>query len=401
MFTKVKNFYNNLLKKENRFNNITLLILVVIFFVMNYQPKTNKKINKDNIIDSNIHIFIQQSCKHCRELEKFINEKKLKNVYNINYHDLANKDDFDLLSKYAYIHDISLGSIGTPMIFTKTNYLIGFENSEDKKKQVIDLLENNIKNTSDKEGNYKKTLKIPFFGEIKLFDLSLPALTILVGLADGFNPCAMWVLVYLLSITITLGDKKKIWFLVGSFVLSSGILYYLFMTAWLNAFLFIGYVRLLNLIIGLFALYFGIITIHDYIKNKGQVVCKLENNETRNKSMSKIRSIVNAQLSTFAVLSIVFLAFVVNSIEFVCSAALPATYTYILTKANLSNFMYYMYLLLYDIMFMADDIIVFGCAVFAMNKYIGTKYEKYSTIIGGSIMFIIGIFLVFFPDLLR
>lgn len=400
MISKIKDLYRGIIKKENRFNNAVVLVLAILFFVLNYQPENIGKVNKNEIIDDGIHIFIQQSCVHCRDLEKFIKKEKLENIYKINYHDLSKKESYDLLTKYTYIHDISPTKIGTPMIFSKDNYLIGFDNSEENKDMVLKVFENVGVNDIN-NNNYKKTLKIPLFGEVDLFNLSLPMLTILVGLADGFNPCAMWVLVYLLSITITLGDKRKVWLLVGSFVLSSGILYYLFMTAWLNAFLFIGYIRILNLLIGLFALYFGTITIHDFVKNKGQVVCKLENNETRNKSMNKIKEIVNSKLSTFTVFSIVILAFVVNSIEFVCSAALPATYTYLITQAKLSTFAYYMYLLLYDIMFMADDLIVFGCAVFAMNKYIGSKYEKYSTIIGGSIMFLIGIFIVFFPNLLR
>ena len=83
----------------------------------------------------------------------------------------------------------------------------------------------------------KHKIKLPFIGEIVLSDYSLPALAIILGLVDGFNPCAMWVLVYLISIVATLRDRKRIWLIVGSFVLASGILYFLFMTAWLNAFL--------------------------------------------------------------------------------------------------------------------------------------------------------------------
>lgn len=400
MLEKIKNIYTYIFNKDNKFNTILIVFLIILFFILNFKNNDNSKINKTEIIDNDVHIFVQESCKHCYELKKFVKEENLEKKYKINFHDLSDKKSFDLLVKYTYIHKISLSKIGTPAIFTKNKYLIGFENTQEGKEKVSHLL-NNALNTKNEENNYKKILKIPFVGEVNLFDLSLPILTILVGLADGFNPCAMWVLVYLLSITVTLGDRKKIWLLVGSFVLSSGILYFLFMTAWLNAFLFIGYIRLLNLIIGLFALYFGITTINEYIKNKGQINCKLENNKTRNKSMNKIKNIVNAKLSTFTILSIVFLAFVVNSIEFVCSAALPATYTYLLTQAHLNIFIYYMYILLYTIMFMLDDIIVFSCAVFAMNKYIGSKYEKYSTIIGGSIMLIIGIFIVFFPELLK
>ena len=116
--------------------------------------------------------------------------------------------------------------------------------------------------------------------------------------------------------------------------------------------------------------------------------------------MNKIQALVLADLSWFSIFGIVGLAFVVNSIEFVCSAALPATFSFVLTQSHLSTFMHYFYILIYTIFFMLDDMIVFGLAVFAINKYTGTKYEKYSTLIGGIVMIIIGIFIVFFPKML-
>ena len=271
------------------------------------------------------------------------------------------------------------------------------EYSEEEKAQILDLISNEDFKIKEK---HNEEIDLGILGKYNILNTSIPVLAILMGLADGFNPCAMWVLVYLISICATLKDRKKIIFLVGSFVVSSGILYYLFMTAWLNVFLYIGYIRILALAIGLFALYFGSLSVYEYIKSGGFIQCKLQNNETRKKSMNKIQALVLADLSWFSIFGIVALAFVVNSIEFVCSAALPATFSFVLTQSHLSIFMYYFYILIYTIFFMLDDMIVFGLAVFAINKYTGTKYEKYSTLIGGIVMIIIGIFIVFFPKML-
>ena len=93
--------------------------------------------------------------------------------------------------------------------------------------------------------------ELPFLGRTDLTAISIPVLAIVLGLIDGFNPCAMWVLVYLISLILSVNDRKKIWLIVGSFVFASGVLYFLFMTAWLNAFLLIGYFRPLTIIIGL------------------------------------------------------------------------------------------------------------------------------------------------------
>lgn len=389
MFEKIKN---------EPFKYLSLFIVFLLFIIISAKEglfhqvkidKNLKNINKDNLL-----VFVQDGCPHCAHAEDFLNNANIESV-NVVYHNLKNKNSLALLFQNITRLNIPKDQLGTPIFIFNDKYIIGF--GEEKKAQILDLIFN--ENFKIKE-KHNEEIDLGIFGKYNVLNTSIPVLAILMGLADGFNPCAMWVLVYLISICATLKDRKKIIFLVGSFVLSSGILYYLFMTAWLNVFLYIGYIRILALAIGLFALYFGTLSVYEYIKSGGFIQCKLQNNETRKKSMNKIQALVLADLSWFSIFGIVGLAFVVNSIEFVCSAALPATFSFVLTQSNLSTFMHYFYILIYTIFFMLDDMIVFGLAVFAINKYTGTKYEKYSTLIGGIVMIIIGIFIVFFPKML-
>ena len=389
MFEKIKN---------ESFKYLSLFIVFLLFIIISakeglfHQVKIDK--NLENINKDNLLVFVQDGCPHCAHAEDFLNNANIESV-NVVYHNLKNKNSLALLFQNITRLNIPKDQLGTPIFIFNDKYIIGF--GEEKKAQILDLIFN--ENFKIKE-KHNEEIDLGIFGKYNVLNTSIPVLAILMGLADGFNPCAMWVLVYLISICATLKDRKKIIFLVGSFVLSSGILYYLFMTAWLNVFLYIGYIRILALAIGLFALYFGTLSVYEYIKSGGFIQCKLQNNETRKKSMNKIQALVLADLSWFSIFGIVGLAFVVNSIEFVCSAALPATFSFVLTQSHLSTFMHYFYILIYTIFFMLDDIIVFGLAVFAINKYTGTKYEKYSTLIGGIVMIIIGIFIVFFPKML-
>ena len=389
MFEKIKN---------EPFKYLSLFIAFLLFIIISakeglfHQVKIDK--NLENINKDNLLVFVQDGCPHCAHAEDFLNNANIESV-NVVYHNLKNKNSLALLFQNITRLNIPKDQLGTPIFIFNDKYIIGF--GEEKKAQILDLIFN--ENFKIKE-KHNEEIDLGIFGKYNVLNTSIPVLAILMGLADGFNPCAMWVLVYLISICATLKDRKKIIFLVGSFVLSSGILYYLFMTAWLNVFLYIGYIRILALAIGLFALYFGTLSVYKYIKSGGFIQCKLQNNETRKKSMNKIQALVLADLSWFSIFGIVGLAFVVNSIEFVCSAALPATFSFVLTQSHLSTFMHYFYILIYTIFFMLDDMIVFGLAVFAINKYTGTKYEKYSTLIGGIVMIIIGIFIVFFPKML-
>jgi len=240
---------------------------------------------------------------------------------------------------------------------------------------------------------------IPFLGDKNATDYSLPVLAIILGLVDGFNPCAMWVLVYLISLIMSIDDRRKIWFLVGSFLLASGILYFLFMTAWLNAFLLIGYIRPLTILIGLFALWTGIRNIREFIVNKGAAVCKITDGETKKKTMNKIEQLVASPLTLASIFGV--LAFAVNSIEFLCSAGIPAIYTHVLAISTANPVEYYCYILLYVFFFMLDDLFIFGSAVFAVNSSLGEKYSSHCKAIGGVIMVILGVLLTFFPEMLR
>ena len=389
MFEKIKN---------EPFKYLSLFIVLLLFIIISakeglfHQVKIDK--NLENINKDDLLVFVQDGCPHCAHAEDFLNNISIESV-NIVYHNLKNKNSLALLFQNITRLNIPKDQLGTPIFIFNDKYIIGF--GEEEKAQILDLISNEDFKIKEK---HNEEIDLGILGKYNVLNTSIPVLAILMGLADGFNPCAMWVLVYLISICATLKDRKKIIFLVGSFVLSSGILYYLFMTAWLNVFLYIGYIRILALAIGLFALYFGSLSVYEYIKSGGFIQCKLQNNETRKKSMNKIQALVLADLSWFSIFGIVSLAFVVNSIEFVCSAALPATFSFVLTQSHLSTFMYYFYILIYTIFFMLDDMIVFGLAVFAINKYTGTKYEKYSTLIGGIVMIIIGIFIVFFPKML-
>jgi hypothetical protein len=249
--------------------------------------------------------------------------------------------------------------------------------------------------------NGYQNLDLPILGTIRPMDYSLPILTMILGLVDGFNPCAMWVLVYLISLIVSLNDRGKIWLLVGTFVASSGILYFLFMTAWLNVFLFLGFLRPLTLIIGLGALGAGILSLREYIRTKGEVVCHLGNGESRKQTMHRIDRIVDAPLSFFTVFSIITLAFIINSIEFACSAALPAIYTHTLSLHQLTTTAYYGYIGLYTFFFMLDDLIIFSLAVLALDTTIGQRYAGHCRLVGGTVLVILGAVMTFFPELLR
>lgn len=373
---------------------------LVIYTVEHYQEKALDAGVKQ------VSFFFHPLCPHCQKQKKFNSYLKAK-YPELKWaeYDISIQKNAELLAEFVERSGHTQHK-GVPRTYIGPYEIFGFHTEQTTGATLEKAIKAYIKNDPSlfgeetKEPDSIKPIKLPILGEINYTEYSLFSLAVILGLVDGFNPCAMWVLVYLISMIMTLKDRKKTWFLVGTFIVASGTLYFLFMTAWLNVFLFLGYLRILTLTIGLVAIGAGILNVRKYLHSKEELVCEIGDAESKQKTMNKIYQIVQAPLTFFTILGIIALAFVVNSIEFACSAALPAIFTHTLTLSNLTTLQYYGYILLYDFFFMLDDLIIFSLAVLALDTNIGQRYTKYCKIIGGLVLLVLGGIMVFYPGML-
>jgi hypothetical protein len=237
---------------------------------------------------------------------------------------------------------------------------------------------------------------LPFIGQVDLKAFSLPVLTIILGTLDGFNPCAMWVLLFLISLLLNMPNRKRMWILGAVFIIASSAVYFLFLAAWLNVILFYGLVSWLRIAIAVVAIGSGLYHLREFYLNRSG--CKAADDKKRQKIFAKLRAITQSQLFWVALGGIILLAAAVNLIEMVCSAGLPAIYTSVLSMSHLPAWQYYAYLLLYIFFYMLDDLVVFFVAMIALRTVgISSKYSRWSNLIGGIIIFIIGVLLIFRP----
>ena len=389
MYNMVSRFLKNTFRDAfKRYLIISLIILgIVVAFTSQGTSSTGEGYK--------VYFFYLPGCSHC-ELQEPFNEK-LQSEYpsiNITREDASTPEGSALLSEMLEERGIEV-ELGFPVTIFG-NQVFSWESDETTGKAIEEALKRCLAgNCPPPTGQEPRdTIVLPLIGEIDPSAYSLPALAAILGLVDGFNPCAMWVLVYLISLVAILRDRKRIWLIVGSFVLASGILYFLFMTVWLNLFLFIGYVKPVTVVIGLVALGGGILQIKEVVKTKGAIVCEVTGEESRKKTMTKVQEIVSSPLTWGILVGIIALAFTVNAVEFVCSAAIPAVFTQVLSLAGLTNFQYYGYILLYVLFFMLDDLVIFGTAALAATSSLGDRYAKYSRPVGATILIILGLLLL-------
>lgn len=243
-------------------------------------------------------------------------------------------------------------------------------------------------------------ISVPLIGDVSIKKLSLPVLTVIIGALDGFNPCAMWTLVFLIGLLLGMEDKRRMWILGITFIAASAGVYFLFMTAWLNMFLFLGFLFWIRVGIGVVALAGGAYNLKEFFTNKDNV-CKVTAGERRRKIFDQIKEITHRKSFWLAFFGIIILAVAVNMVEAICSAGLPAIYTQVLALNHLPVWQYYAYLSLYIFIFMLDDLIVFLVAMTTLQiTGVTTKYTRMSHLIGGIVMLLIGLALILKPELL-
>jgi len=243
----------------------------------------------------------------------------------------------------------------------------------------------------------KKIIKLPLLGEIDAVSFSLPILTVVMGALDGFNPCAMWTLLFLISLLLGMNDRKRMWILGTAFIVASASVYFLFMSAWLNLILFLGFVVWVRILIGILALLGGGYSIKEFLFNKNSG-CKVAGDEKRQKTFEKMKLAIQQNSLWLAMGGIIVLAFAVNLVELICSAGLPAVYTQILALNEMAGWQYYLYISIYIFFFMLDDLLIFFIAMITLEMTgITTKYAKASRLVGGLIMLAIGLMLIFKP----
>lgn len=398
---------------------IPLLVLILVAFFGSSSLVSAAEIEQETATSSNsatnsevldnpvtLKFFWGEGCPHCHQealfLEKIQNEFPQLNIeaYEVFY----NAEGQNLMEDTA--EELGVQVQGVPFTVIGNKYLVGYSSDETTgaalRREVAQQLDVSLPAEATTSINESEPgqVTLPIFGEISANNLSLPLFTILVALVDGFNPCAMWTLIFLISLLLNMKDKKRMWLLGSLFVITSAGVYFLFLAAWFNFFTYFSYLRWIKVVIGLVSLVAGGYYIKEAISNPTGA-CKVSQNQKRRLVFEKLKVFTLQKSIILAALGIMALAVAVNVVELACSAGLPAVYTQVLAMSNLPGWQRYAYLGLYILIFMIDDLAVFFIAMTTL-KAIGLdgKFSRYSHWIGGILLLTVGLLLIFKPELL-
>lgn len=376
---------------------ILFLLLIIptstLVLSKDYNDYVGKYYDIKNDDKVNIYLFYSKICPHCQKEEKYFETLKEKYQDKINiytYEVTENKTNNEIMKSLK--KELKENNQGVPFTIIGSKTFLGYDESFNER------IENTIDSYLNENTTTDNIYTIPILGKVEAKNASIILIAIILGFIDGFNPCAMWILLLLINMCISIKDKKKMLIVCLTFIITSGIIYFLSMLG-IGFILDLTTITYIRNIIAILAIVLGIYNLYTYIKTRKETGCHVVKKEKRKTIITKINNILNNKNTLLMFGGTIILATSVNLIEMACSLGFPTIFLEILSINNIHGFLKITYLLIYILFYLIDDIVVLFLSIKAFEaKGISTKYNKYVHLIGGIIMVLMGILLIFKPE---
>lgn len=339
-------------------------------------------------------------CPHCEEAKPFVDaiekqEPKLR-VERVE----VRRDPEGRRRFLETMKQLGATGVGVPAFVIGNDYVVGYSEGETDR-DVRTLVRHALSPKNARlEPTSPQAIELPLIGTVDPGAISLPALTVSMGLVDGVNPCAMWVLIVLLGILLHVKTRTRMIVYAATFIITSGVVYFVFMTAWATLFRLVGFTRVATMVLGGALLVMGLVNLKDVVwfKTGPSLVIPAK---AKPGLFRRMRAIAGAASVPVALSGILALALVVNLIELGCTIGLPAVYTRILTVRELSPGARYAYLALYNAAYVVP-LFAIAIAFIALRRRVSMSERAAKALKGvsGILLASFGALFLLAPDLL-
>ncbi len=377
-----------------------------------------------------VYFFYGEGCRHCSDEKPFLDglSKRFPGMEVKSYEVWHDRTNAALMSAFARAYDVE--AAGVPMTFIDRNAFIGFTSATGRELasaarrcsagtcadpaalasgkgalEATPRIDGAGPDTVSSELQAKRgadtALDLPFFGRVDAAGRSLPFLTVMIAGMDSFNPCAFFVLLSLLGLMIHARSRRRMLLVGGTFVFFSGFLYFIFMAAWLNVFLVMGQVSMITTVAGVLSLIIALINIKDFFLFKKGVSLTIPES-AKPKLFERMRGLLRTSSLPALVLGTSILAIAANAYELLCTAGFPMVYTRILTLHTLPAVSYYLFLVLYNVVYVVPLLVIVG--VFAATlgrKQLTEQQGRVLKLLSGIMMLSLALVLLIKPELLN
>ena len=333
-------------------------------------------------------------CPHCEDAKPFVaalaNEEPRLRVEAIE----VRKDPEGRRRFLETMRRLGATAVGIPTFVAGESYVVGYAGDETARR-VRTMVKAALRGDRSTAG----PAALPGLGAIDPAAVPLLWLTLAIGLVDGVNPCAIWVLLVLLGILAHVRSPRRMLLYAGTFVVMSGVVYFVFMSAWATLFSLVGLTRVATLVLGTALVAMGLVNLKELIWFKKGPSLVIPD-RVKPGLFRRMRAIADAAGTPAALGGIVVLAFVVNLVELGCTIGLPAIYTRILTSRNLGA-LRWGYLALYNVAYVVPLLVVVLVFIAARRRItLNERGAKWLKALSGVLLTAFGALFLLAPDLL-
>jgi cytochrome c biogenesis protein CcdA len=385
------------------------------------------------------YLFYSLTCARCRDARDYLEE--LRSAYrDVEFRELEvqkSRENQEIFTRLA--GELDIRTPGVPVFIFGKSYRVGFKEGDEAKEEIRRMIERELGNfrpeTPKTEGprvaepqppgsrppepqppgsrppepqppgfplsdSQVPPLRLPFVGALDARSLSLPAFTVFIGLLDGVNPCALWVLMLLLSLLASAGSRGRMIVVGAVFIFFSAGLYFAFMAAWFSFFEFLKLKSAATLVLGIGVCILGIVNAKElFWFKKGFSLVIPERAKPR--IFDGMRKVVSSPNGFLLVASTAVLAFLVNLAEFGCTVGLPAVYTRVLSLQETDIAGKYLFMAFYNAVYVLPLAAVLAAFVLTFGRFrLMERHGRILKIVTGLVMLVLGILLVFRPGYL-
>jgi glutaredoxin len=361
-----------------------------------------------------LHFFYKPNCSQCQYVNTFLQEIEKEQNIKVSKYNIEKDKNKELYSSFKTRY--GLISSAYPVVFIGDNYLMG-------DKSIVNNLENEIKRCQKNDcpcplaminsgtasvpqsdeitAEDPEVLTLPLVGEVNFSSMPIYITTAIIALVDGFNPCSLWLITFLIGIVIYSRSRKKILIVGGTFLLVTGTIYALFMAGLLNVFSYVGYLDWIQFVIALVAGIFALVNIKDYFWYKKGLSFTISD-KYKPKIFKNMRGIMKADKSLWQmIVGTVILALGVVLVELPCTAGFPVVWTNILAQEGITGGVFYSLLGLYMLIYLLDEIVVLLIAAWTMKaSRFEEKHGRILKLIGGMVMLALALVMLIDPKLM-
>lgn len=369
----------------------SLIFISLISFILCFDTPVYARENRSSSESEEVLYYFWGYCPTCSKPEDHIglfdDYPVDVEIYEV-FHDQEGRKVYDRFSE-----ELGIKSRGFPTLVYKDQYWLGF--SASVQEEIIYAIEATL---DDREVTERRNIIVlPLIGELDLAASPIILTTFIVAFLDGFNPCSLFVLTFLLAIIVHSASRKRI-FIVGlTFLLVTAAVYGLFILGILNIMIFAAQLFWIRNVIAVIVIILGLVAVKDFIVFKQGFSFAIPDSY-KSKYYQQVRNVFYTESVLPMITATAVMALGIALIELPCTAGFPFIWTSIVAGLDLSISFFIILFAVYILTYLSVELVIFFLAVVRMRSLKMTEERgRLLKLVGGSLMLVLGLILIIEP----